>query len=186
MTVQNQDIEFIHKALKGNQSAYKFLYEKYKHNFFLVCQRYMKNKVNAEDCLQEGFINIFKNLKQFDIERGNFEFWARRVVMNVCLEKIRKNTLYLVDMNQAFMVESKEVNVLSDLSLKEMLHIIHELPVGYRTIFNMYVIDGFTHKEIAEKLGISNSTSKTQLMKSRLLLQKKLIAKQQILSIKHG
>ena len=99
---------------------------------------------------------------------------------------IRKNTLYAVNINAAEMVESKDVNALSELSLKEMLHHIQQLPTGYRTIFNLYVIDGFSHKEIAEKLNVSISTSKSQLMKARRILQKKIVVNQNIYHQDHG
>jgi len=186
LSTHDRDIKLITEALKGKESAFKELYDAYKHRLFLVCLRYMKERSNAEDCLQEGFVNIFRNLKQFNKERGQFESWAKRVVTNVCLEKLRKSSLYLVEVSHANMIESKEIDVLSKLTLKEMMELIQELPVGYRTIFNMYVIDGYTHREIGETLNISINTSKTQLMKARLMLQKRLTKKQRIFSINHG
>lgn len=186
MKKEQTDIQLINEALRGEQFAYKELYEKYKQRFFVVCLRYMKERGNAEDCLQEGFINIFKKLKTFDKDKGKFESWGKRVVTNVCLEKLRKSSLYLVEVSQAYNLEAPKTDALSDLTFKEMLQLIQELPMGYRTIFNMYVIDGYTHREIAETLDISTSTSKTQLMKARLLLQKKINANKEILIINHG
>jgi len=183
---EKRDIDLIKEAKRGKEIAFKTLYEKYKQRLFLVCLRYVKQRGAAEDCLQEGFINIFKNLEKFDASKGQFESWAKRVVTNVCLEKLRKSSLYLVEVTQAYSVETQDISVLSQLSFKEMLLLIQELPAGYRTIFNMYVIDGYTHREIADALDISVSTSKTQLMKARLILQKKLISKQGTVAIKHG
>lgn len=186
MNNEQSDIDLIKRALDRDQVACKQLYDKYKQRLFIVCLRYMKERGASEDCLQEGFINIFKNLNTFNESKGHFESWAKRIVTNVCLEKLRKSTLYLVEVSQAFAVETPNTDILSELSFKELMCLIQELPTGYRTIFNMYVIDGYTHREIAKILDISASTSKTQLMKARLLLQKKLNSNQEIITIKHG
>lgn len=152
----------------------------------MVCLRYGKDRSIAQDYLQDAFINIFKNLQQFDIEKGAFGAWAKRITVNACLADIRKNTLYSVNINGAEQVESEDVSALSQLSLQEMMELIQQLPYGYRTVFNMYVIDGFSHKEIAAELNISTSTSKSQLMKARNILQKKIIVNQNIFSREHG
>ena len=178
--------QLIEDALKGKQQAYRKLYEMYKHSLFMVCLRYGKDRSIAQDYLQDAFVNIFKNLKQFDTSRGAFESWAKRITVNVCLADIRKNTLYSVNISGAEQVESNDVSALSSLSLQEMMVHIQQLPYGYRTVFNMYVIDGFSHKEIAEQLNVSVSTSKSQLMKARNILQKKIIANQRVTSQVHG
>lgn len=152
----------------------------------MVCLRYAKDRSTAQDYLQEAFINIFKNLKQFDETKGVFESWAKRITINVCLGDIRKNTLYSVAITGAEQIEAGYTDALSELSLQEMLELIQRLPYGYKTIFNMYVIDGFSHKEIAAELGISISTSKSQLMKARNLLQKKIINNHRVLNQDHG
>ena len=152
----------------------------------MVCLRYGKDRSTAQDYLQDAFVNIFKNLKQFDTSRGAFESWAKRVTVNVCLADIRKNTLYSVNISGAEQVESNDVSALSSLSLQEMMAHIQQLPTGYRTVFNMYVIDGFSHKEIAEQLNVSVSTSKSQLMKARNILQKKIVVNQRVYSQDHG
>lgn len=182
----DENIELIKKALQGNQQAYRQLYDVYKNSLFIVCLRYGKDRSIAQDYLQDAFVNIFKNLKQFDTEKGAFESWAKRVTVNACLADIRKNTLYSVNINGAEQVESADVSALSQLSLKEMLAHIQQLPYGYRTVFNMYVIDGFSHKEIAAALTISISTSKSQLMKARSILKKKIIVNQNIYNQEHG
>ncbi len=186
MNKQPIDTVLIKQALRGDQAAYKSLYELYKQRLFVICLRYAKERNIAQDYLQESFISIFKNLNQFDPNKGSFEPWAKRIAINTCLMDIRKQSLYAIGLNGAEHIESNEVGVLSELSLKEMLALIQQLPLGYRTIFNMYVIDGYTHKEIAGNLNISISTSKSQLMKARHLLQKKIITQQQTFNQEHG
>ncbi len=179
--------QLIQQVLDGQKKAASELYEAYKRPLFVVCLRYASDRSRAQDYLQEAFISIFKNLKQFDSSKGAFESWAKRVTINTCLMDLRKNTLYAVNISEAVQVESDMEDALSSMSLKEMLELIQQLPEGYKTVFNMYVIDGFSHREIAEKLGVSINTSKTQLMKARLLLQKKINTAQRImLGQNHG
>ena len=186
MDKQTESIILIKKALKGNQQAFHKLYNVYKNSLFLVCLRYGKDRNIAQDYLQDAFVNTFKNLKQFDLNKGDFGPWARKITVNACLADIRKNTLYSVNITKAEQVESSDVSALSQLSLKEMLDHIQKLPYGYRTVFNMYVIDGYSHKEIAAALNISISTSKSQLMKARKVLQKKVTFKQNNYTQEHG
>jgi RNA polymerase sigma-70 factor (ECF subfamily) len=186
LSKRTEDIKIIKQALQGSQLAYQQLYQMYKHPLFMVCLRYAKDKSIAQDYLQEAFINIFKNLNQFVESKGAFEAWAKRVTINICLMDLRKQSLYAVGIDGAENIESKTVDVLSDLSLKEMLEMIQRLPQGYKTVFNMYAIDGFSHKEIAEELSISINTSKSQLRKARVLLQKKILANQQLYHQVHG
>lgn len=152
----------------------------------MVCLRYAKDKSTAQDYLQDAFINIFKNLHQFDKTKGVFEGWAKRIAINICLMDLRKQSLYSVNIAAAEYIESDTVDVLSQLSLQDMLRMIQELPQGYKTVFNMYVIDGFAHKEIAAELGITISTSKSQLRKAKNLLQKKILSNQQVYRQEHG
>lgn len=186
MSKREKNIELINKAISGKQSAYKALYDMYKNNLFVVCLRYAKDRSVAQDYLQDTFINIFRNLKQFDELKGAFESWAKRIAINVCLADIRKNTLYAVNITKAEEIQSNDIDALSNLSLEEMLAMIQDLPFGYKTVFNMYIIDGFSHKEIAEELEISISTSKSQLMKARNLLQKKITLRKQFYNKDHG
>lgn len=181
-----ETIKLVKAAIKGDQLAYQGLYQRYKKSLFLVCLRYAKDRSIAEDYLQDTFINIFKNLSQFDELKGAFESWAKRIAINVCLADIRKNSLYLVNISGAEQLASFEVGILSELSLQEMLTLIQSLPYGYKTIFNMYVIDGFSHKEISAELNISISTSKTQLMKARNMLKQKIEENQNFFKEQHG
>lgn len=133
--------------------------------------------MEAEDYLQEGFIKIYKDLKQFNPSKGAFKPWAYRVVINVCLQKIRAKKSNLIAL------DSSEVNHLNDgdhdriietLSLQELTKLIQTLPEGYRVVFNMFVIDGYSHKDISKALEISESTSKTQLLKAKRKLQQEI------------
>lgn len=169
MSKQTKNCKLIEAALRGSQQAYKGLYQEYKQSLFLVCLRYAKDRSTAQDYLQETFINIFRNLQQFDQTKGVFESWAKRIAINACLGNIRKNTLYSVNLTGAEQTPTTEVDALSKMTLAEMLDQIQRLPYGYRTVFNMYVIDGYSHKEIAAELNISISTSKSQLIKYSLI-----------------
>jgi len=140
--------------------------------------RYAKNREYAQDYLQDAFINIYKNLSKFDGKKGALYTWMKSVTINTCLMDLRKGSLYFVSLTEANHVENQNHNVFSDLTMQEMLQVVQQLPAGYRTIFNLYVIDGFSHKEIAEQLGIAVGTSKSQLMKARNLLKKKVLINQ--------
>lgn len=139
----------------------------------LTCLRYCKNREEAKDLVQESFITIFRSLHQYDQNKAQFSTWSNRVVVNVCLQHVRKKNILndsedIIDIGQNLKIDSTAID---HLNLKDLTKLILNLPNGYRTVFNMYVIDGFTHKEIAETLGVSISTSKSQLMKARKMLQ---------------
>lgn len=135
----------------------------------------MKNRYDAEDLLQESYINIYKDLKSFDINKGTFNTWSTRVIVNTCLQQLRKNksTFDIVDIQEINTDIEVSPEIVEQMNLKDLTMEISGLPDGYRTVFNMYVIDGFSHKEIAEKLNISVGTSKSQLMRAKQSLKKK-------------
>jgi len=135
----------------------------------LTCLRYVKSKEDAEDLVQEAFVKIFRDLHQFDASKASYLSWSKRVVINTCLMKLRKKSVFnfmdnIVDMTNKFYLPSRAIE---NLSLQDLTKKIQALPKGYRTVFNMYVIDGYSHAEIADKLDISESTSKTQLFKAK-------------------
>jgi len=139
----------------------------------LTCLRYVRNRAEAEDVLQESYIKIFKELRTYDSNKAQFSTWSNRVVINTCLMHLRKKNV-LRDFDNIIDFSSKltvDANAVDRLSLQDLTNFITQLPKGYRTVFNMYVIDGFKHPEIAEQLNIAVSTSKTQLMKARKMLQ---------------
>jgi RNA polymerase sigma-70 factor (ECF subfamily) len=138
---------------------------------YAVCLRYAGNAMEAEDILQEGFIKIFKKLSSFRGD-GSFEGWIRRIFVNTSIEHFRrKNYLQPVTEKEENTIEGKYLSVLDTLAERDILDLIQQLSPGYRTVFNMYVIEGYTHKEIGEMLGISEGTSKSQLSRAKVILQ---------------
>lgn len=150
------------------KAIYDFLAPK----MFAVCIRYMGNKSDAEDVLQDGFVTLFSKLDTYSGE-GSFEGWARRVFVNTALMSLRKNdALKMSDsLETAWNVQSEVTTQIQDLGYKELMKMISSLPAGYRTVFNLYVVEGYSHKEISETLGISEVTSRSQLMRARAMLQ---------------
>ncbi len=137
-----------------------------------VCLRYVANADDANDILQEGFIKVFKNLDKFRRE-GSFEGWIRRIFVNTAIEQFRKKIkLYNVDEVQENTLEDKELSALDLLATKDILNIVNELSPGYKAVFNLHVIEGFSHKEIADALGITEGTSKSQLARAKGVLKK--------------
>lgn len=139
-----------------------------------VCLRYSGNTEDANDLLQEGFIKVYKNLSKFRSE-GSFEGWIRRIFVNTSIEHFRKKVkLYNVTEVQENTVEDKDLNVLDTLAEKDIISLVSELSPGYKTVFNMHVVEGYSHKEIAEALGITEGTSKSQLARAKGVLKKML------------
>lgn len=137
-----------------------------------VCLRYVANADDANDILQEGFIKVYKNLDKFRRE-GSFEGWVRRIFVNTAIEQFRKKVkLYNVDEVQENTIEDKELSALDLLATKDIINIVNELSPGYKAVFNLHVIEGFSHKEIADMLGITEGTSKSQLARAKGVLKK--------------
>ena len=168
------DTPKIKLCIEGNRSAQKELYDSYKHALFVLCQRYFSNVDDAQDALQDGFIKVYRDLYQFDALKGSIYSWLKKVFINTCLEKLRKKKLDFVNVDDAQITSYYEPDVISTLGLKEITELIQTMPTGYRTVFNLYVIEGYNHSEIAQMLGISESTSKTQLMKAKFFLKGKI------------
>lgn len=160
---------------KGDRSAQKVLFESLSPKMFAVCLRYMGDRDAAEDVLQEGFISLFSKLESYSGD-GSFEGWARKVFVNTALMTLRKNDVLKqsAEIESAFGVSSGGSSAIQNISYQELLKIISELPVGYRTVFNMFAIEGYSHKEISEALGISEATSRSQLQRARVILQGKI------------
>ena len=168
------DLHLIIQACKKNDSkAQRLLYEKYDSRFFAVCKRYFVNIHEAEDALVKGFLKIFQNINSYTNE-GNFEGWMHRIIVNECLMEVRKKKAIFLNIDDhSKHVANDEQEISEDGSLMQLLNL---LPEGCRIVFILYVIEGYKHKEIAEQLGISEGTSKSQLnlAKSKLkdLLEK--------------
>lgn len=150
------------------------LYSRFSPRMFAVCLRYAGNTEEAEDILQEGFIKIFKKLNTFRSE-GSFEGWIRRIFVNTAIEHFRrKRYLMPVTEKEENTIEGKYLSVLDDLAARDIMALVQELSPGYRTVFNLYVVEGYTHKEIADMMGISEGTSKSQLSRAKVILQDKV------------
>ena len=152
----------------------ELLYQRFSPKMYSVCLRYSGNAEDARDLLQEGFIKIYKNLSKYRGD-GSFEGWIRRIFVNTSIEHFRKKVhLQNVTETQERMIEDKEWNVLDNLAEKDIMKMIHELSPGYKAVFNMHVIEGYSHKEIGELLGINEGTSKSQLARAKMVLKKML------------
>lgn len=165
-------ITAISQALQGIEQGFHYLYKSNNRSIMLICMRYLNNKEEAEDLMQDAFVQIFRQLHQFDGSKGTFYNWIYTVTVNTVLQHLRKKKLSFTDIlnNEAVhLTMSHDQDVISDLDLQAIISKLQSMPPGYRTVFNLYCIEGYNHKEIAEKLGISESTSKTQLMKSKSL-----------------
>jgi RNA polymerase sigma factor (sigma-70 family) len=172
--LSNQNItesDLLRGCLEGNRRMQEEMYRRFSPRMYAVCLRYAGNAEEAEDILQEGFIKIFKKLDSFRSE-GSFEGWVRRIFVNTAIEHFRrKRYLMPVTEKEENTIEGKYTSVLDDLGAKDIMALVQELSPGYRTVFNMYVVEGYTHKEIADILGISEGTSKSQLSRAKVILQ---------------
>lgn len=172
------DDELIAGCLDGSQRHFNELYEKYSYRLYGICLRYSKDEDEAKDVLQDGFIKVFIQLKTFDINKGSFEGWLKRIFVNQAIDCYRKkkaviNSVPAEDISDEVPDDDREEYDL-DFSKEELLEMIQQLPDGYRTVFNLFVIENMGHKEIATLLGISENTSKTQFFKARKLLREKI------------
>lgn len=174
-TISNE-LDLITECISGSRSAQKQIYDMYKVKMYTICLRYMSSKMDAEDMLQEGWVKVFTQVTTFDPQRGNFYSWIKRIFINTNLEFLRKKRLRFEDITNVDKAYSNHViKPIHDMSMQELVTVLQELPNGYRSVFNLYVIEGYTHKEIGETLNISPSTSKTQLMKAKRMMQAKVL-----------
>ena len=169
------DEDFIGRCLDNDSKAQGELYKQFAPKMFGICLRYAKNQMEAEDVLQEGFIKVFRYLKNYRNE-GSLEGWIRRTMVNTAINFYKKKIKYQKDvsLDQTEPINTEEESAIDKLSAKELLDLIRALPDGYRMVFNLNVIEGYTHKEIGEMLKISENTSKSQLSRARGVLQDKL------------
>jgi len=167
----------VNKCLEKDPMAQKLFYETYSRKMMGVCLRYSKDKYEAQDILQMGFIKVFEKLDMYK-SSGSLEGWIRRVIVNTALDNIRKNKKFddNVEMEKVdYQLQIDTENGLDELKAQDLLKIIQGIPTGFRTVFNLYAIEGYTHKEIAEQLNISVNTSKSQYSRARAYLQKIII-----------
>lgn len=167
--------ELIEGCRRQNRQAQQALYELYSGKMYALCCRYVKDKMEAEDVLVVAFTKIFERIHQYKGD-GSFEGWIRRVMVNESLGFLRKNkNMYVETDIEAAEREPNYEQLDSALEAEDLMKLIEGLPTGYRVVFNLYAIDGYSHQEIAEQLGINENTSKSQLSRARVLLQKRLL-----------
>jgi RNA polymerase sigma factor (sigma-70 family) len=166
------ETDLIQGCIDGERPMQELLYKKFAAKMYGVCLRYAGNAEDANDILQEGFIKVYKNISKFRSE-GSFEGWIRRIFVNTAIEQFRKKVkLYNVTEVQENTIEDKELDALDKLATKDIINIVNELSPGYKTVFNLHVIEGYSHKEIADMLGITEGTSKSQLARAKGVLKK--------------
>lgn len=169
------ELDMIEGCKNGDRHAQKLLYDRFSGKMYALCCRYVKDKMEAEDVLVTAFTKILDRIDQFKGE-GSFEGWIRRVMVNESLSYLRRNkSMYIETDIEAADHEPNYDRLENHLEAQDLLQVISELPSGYRIVFNLFAIDGYSHKEISKQLGINENTSKSQLSRARSLLQKRLL-----------
>ena len=163
-------------CLNSDAVAQRELYNKYSPKMLAVCYRFAHNREDAEDMLQEGFIKVFLQMHSFE-NRGSFEGWIRRIIVHTCINILKKNKKFAesVDIIHATGVQIREESVPAIIQAKQVVECIRMLPIGYRTVLNLYAIEGYSHREIANILGIEESTSRSQYTRAKAMLENILI-----------
>ena len=171
-----QENDLIKGCVNRDPNMQRLLYERFSSKMYGVCLRYSENTEGANDVMQEGFIKVYQNIGKFRGE-GSFEGWIRRIFIHTSIEHYRKKVkLFNVTEVSENTIEDDKLNVLDSLATKDILKIVAELTPGYKTVFNMHVVEGYSHKEIAQILDITEGTSKSQLARAKGVLKKKIEA----------
>lgn len=165
-------------CLKNQAAAQRELYNRYSPKMLAVCYRFGHNREDAEDMLQEAFIKIFSQIHTFQ-NKGAFEGWIRRITVHTCINHLKKNKRFneSVDIIHANSIQVREESVPSIVQAKQVVECIRLLPIGYRTVLNLYAVEGYSHREIGELLDIEESTSRSQYTRARQMLEEILIKK---------
>jgi|ERR1035438_3177609 RNA polymerase sigma-70 factor (ECF subfamily) len=170
--------ELIKEAKQGSATAQKYLFDLLADKMMLTCRRYVKNREDAEEILLDGFYKFFKNMPGFTYQgEAALIAWLKKIMINECLMFLRKKNVFTMVTETAAEEIPLQEEALNNLSATEIFNLLALLPVGYRTVFNLYVIEGMEHKEIAALTGIAEGTSRSQLSKAKSLLQKLLLQK---------
>ena len=169
------DLQLIDLCIKGDRASQKVLYNRLAPRMFPLCIRYIGNREMAEDVLQDGFITLFTKLEDYKGD-GSFDGWARKIFVNTALMSLRKKDALKMseDLEAIRGMKDDLPSQNQNIGYKELMELVMELPPGFRTVFNMYAIEGYSHKEISDTLGISETTSRTQLSRARIWLQNKI------------
>ncbi len=165
-------------CLNNDPSAQRELYNRYSPKMLSVCYRFANSREDAEDMLQEGFIKVFTQMHTFQ-NKGAFEGWIRRIIVHTCINFLKKNKKFSnsIDLEQADYLEVKEETMPSVMQARQIIECIRLLPLGYRTVLNLYAMEGYSHKEIADMLDIEESTSRSQYTRAKSMLEAILIKK---------
>lgn len=171
--------EIIAGCRQGKASAQEKLYQLYSRRMMVVCVRYTSSRFEAEDIFQEAFVKVFRHIDAYN--GGSFEGWVRRIFVNTAINHYHKNRKYEEQLDYGSVEETtaSTEDIISQISGQELQAIINQLPEGYKLVFNLYVVEGFNHREIAEALNIAEGTSKSQLAKAKGQL-KKILLKQSL------
>lgn len=169
------EASLIQACIQQNRAAQKKLYELYSPKMLGVCYRYAHNTEEAQDMLQEGFIRAFQKLDTFRFQ-GSFEGWLRRIIVNTAINILRKyqNLKYECEIEAADYVPAASSDAIASMYTREVIEMVRDLPHGYRTVLNLYAIEGYSHKEIADMLGINESSSRSQYTRAKALLARRL------------
>lgn len=176
------ELDMIEGCINGKRSSQKALYDCYASKMLGVCMRYAKDRAEAEDMLQEGFIKVFQNIARFKHE-GSFEGWIRRIMVFTAINFFKhRSRKFKEDLDTVGYDAGFDDGVIEKISAKEIIALVQQLPEGYRVVFNLYAVEGYTHKEIADMLNIAVGTSKSQYARARSAMQQMLAEHYQILN----
>lgn len=169
------DITLVNECVKGNARAQRMLFDKFAGKMMTVCLRYAKNTDQAEDVLQDGFVKVFMKLSDFKKE-GSLEGWIRRIMVNTALDQIRKEVKFKGDLDIEDVGYKLENNAFieEEMMAEDLMKLVRAMPDGYRIVFNMFAIEGYSHAEIASTLGVTENTSKSQYSRARAYLRERL------------
>lgn len=169
--------DIIDGCKKGKRRSQEMLYRNYSGKMYAICLYYAGNKSEAEDFLHNGFIKVFQYIKQYK-EKGAFVAWMRKIFMHTALEKYRQKKYFVLseDENKEPYLESTEEDIISRIAAEDLIRLIQQLSPAYRMVFNLFAIEGYSHKEISDMLGISEGTSKSNLSRARSILQQQVIS----------
>lgn len=173
--MNGEHLNIIRRCIDGDRQAQRQIYDELAGKMLSLCMRYTADRMTAQDMLQDGFVTLFSKLDTYKAD-GSFEGWARRIFATTCLMYLRKKDALKMsdDLECARGLDEEGADAVQQIGYKELMRLICSLPEGYRVIFNLYVIEGFQHKEISRMLGISEVTSRSQLNRARAMLQKKI------------
>ena len=177
------ETELVRLCLKKDRRAEKALYDCFSGQMYAICVRYMKDQQEAEDVFQEGMIKVYNKLNTWKGE-GPLGGWMRQIFIHCALNQIKTNQKhFMYDIDSIFQPENLEINIISQLQTEAILKLIQQLPIGYRTVFNLFSIEGYSHAEIAAMLGVTESTSKTQFLKAKAKLKNLIEPKKQLTTV---